>query len=123
MKQGVDSAGETPRSRAASLLWLSSQAWNPLLRLLTAQGLGLSGTFQPPFLKSHLRGEDVHQQRPPGPALSDPLGWATDTVDSKSPDPENSTHPSVRFLGPRDPRPTFPQGLEKVKKQKIVKHL
>lgn len=56
-EQGVASAGEAPFA-AAYLLWPSFQAWNLPPRLLTAQGLGLPGTFQPSFLKCHLREED-----------------------------------------------------------------
>lgn len=57
-KSGVGSAGEIPLSVAAYLLWPSFQAWNLPPGLLTAQGLGLPGTFQPSFLKCHLREKD-----------------------------------------------------------------
>lgn len=57
-KQGVGSAGETPLSVAAYLLWPSVQAWNLPPGPLTAQGLGLPGTSQPYFLKCYLREEN-----------------------------------------------------------------
>ena len=118
VKQGANSAGETPRSGATYLIWPSSQAWNLPPRLLTAQGLGLPGTLQPPFLKSQLREEDEVTRQWPlcliWPGFSPGVGRET---------PWTADHQTQKTLHPGDSRPTFPPGLGKVRIQKTKKSL
>lgn len=111
------SAGRVPRS--------SAQAWKLPPRPLAGR-VAPRARPSAPFQKSRL---DEEEEAPPDSSflpwacLALPLRWGGRPHGQRGPRPELSTAPlrPSPFPRPGDPRPTFPLGLEKLRKQKTEK--